>query len=236
MNLNELHFVPQEGTIGHALAEFQRWLATTDLKPSTKRVYSSRLRQLYRFIDGKNTLLNEESAELPKLANAFLDFVCAEQSMKPNSLNNFITMFRLMADIAGIDNFYLSRKMSDDTRRVLLSDVQQELYINAASMNRSGRDHFLVLLLLKTNIRLGEAINLKVSDLVWEQGEIGVCIPLRKGRRVEVLSPEVSVALRRWLRERSFSHVGANSEYIFHGARGEKITSSAVDAALRKVG
>ncbi|MBY0359508.1 MAG: tyrosine-type recombinase/integrase [Candidatus Obscuribacterales bacterium] len=219
--------------VGKILIQFQDWMRTTQLKPSTRRVYISRLRQLVAFIEANPT----ESDDFASVANAYLAFAKQENTLKANTVNNMITMFRLIAKVIDDRAVHFEREASEEQSRSGLTAEEQALYLAAAARGHSSRDLLLALIFLKTNIRLGEAMNIKISDLIWELDGVKVRIDGRSGKRIEILDVTICRAMRNWLSERSELKSAANSEYLFPGQTiGGKITGSSMDTALRKIG
>lgn len=222
-----------EATVETIILKFNEWLANTPLKPSTRRVYISRLRQFNRFIE-----LQEEgaSADFMETAKVFIRFSKTESMLKQNSVNNFLTMFRLMAKIGQLSPSAFEKQIYADAEKTVLSPAEQEAFLTAASRGRSSRNRLLALIFLRTNIRLGESINIKVSDLRREEDTMKICVDGRTGMRIEILDKQVCETIEKWLHERSLSKLGADSEYLFYGADGGPIYTTAMDAALRRTG
>lgn len=225
-------------SIAIILLKFETWLAVSPLKLSTKRVYASRLRQFVRYVkmQGSPTTNYAEDGEFNKLAEEFIAYAAMKYELKPLSVNNFITMFRLIARIAELPDIKLQKRPHYSQEKSVLNQNEQEFYLNAVKFYPSSRDRLLVMLFLKTGIRLGEMVNLRISDLIWENGLQKIRIDGKLWRRTEALDKIVSQVLQDWLTERSKSAVGAKSSFLFPGASGGKITTTAVDMVLRKIG
>lgn len=225
-----------ELNVERIILRFRSWLALTPLKPSTRRIYVSRLKQLTRFIEGSEYMPSVEEDNLENLAKTYISFIKEEYLLKPHSINNFVALFRLMAKVAGIKDFNLETHAFNVAERTTISKAEEEQLIAAAKSGNSSRDLLLVFLFLKTSVRPGEVVKIRVSDLAWEASGLEILIQGRYGQRIERLSEAVREALQAWLLERSRAKFGVNSEYLFYGATGGKITGSAIDAALRKIG
>lgn len=78
------------------------------------------------------------------------------------------------------------------------------------------RDRALILLLLRTGIRIGEALGLKLNDLDVQDRKVHLFQGEKNSMgRVVYLSEDALFALKRWLRERDKS-----KEFLFHGHHG----------------
>jgi integrase/recombinase XerD len=75
------------------------------------------------------------------------------------------------------------------------------------------RDRALILLLLRTGIRIGEALGLKLNDLDIQDRKVHLFQGEKNSMgRVVYLSEDALFALKRWLRERD-----KGKEFLFHG-------------------
>jgi integrase/recombinase XerD len=78
------------------------------------------------------------------------------------------------------------------------------------------RDRALILLLLRTGIRIGEALGLRLNDLDVQDRKVHLFQGEKNSMgRVVYLSEDALFALKRWLRERDKS-----KEFLFHGHHG----------------
>jgi len=79
------------------------------------------------------------------------------------------------------------------------------------------RDRALILLLLRTGMRIGEALGLRLNDLDLQDRKVHLFQGEKNSMgRVVYLSDDVLLALKLWLRRRD-----PNQEFVFHG-RGNK--------------
>ena len=92
------------------------------------------------------------------------------------------------------------------------------------------RDQAMILLLLRTGMRIGELLNVKVSDIILTERKILIYLGEKNYQgRVVHFTEDAERALRKWLRERN-----ANREYLFYGYANKKISYAAARKALRK--
>ena len=84
------------------------------------------------------------------------------------------------------------------------------------------RDRALILLLLRTGMRIGEALGLRVNDLDMRDRKVHLFQGEKNSMgRVVYLSDDVLSALKRWLRQRD-----PNKEFIFYGNGNKSICYS----------
>ena len=106
----------------------------------------------------------------------------------------------------------LPHAMNPDDVRALLSII------------RNIRDKALVLLLLRTGMRIGELLNTKVSDVNVKERKI-LIFESAKNRigRVVYVGDDARNALKAWLKKRDPA-----KDYLFHGQRGNPLTYSTI--------
>jgi len=102
----------------------------------------------------------------------------------------------------------LPHAMNPDDVRTLLSVI------------KNIRDKAMVLLLLRTGMRIGELLNTKVSDVNVKEQKI-LIFESAKNRigRVVYVGDDASNALKAWLKKRD-----PDKDYLFYGQRGNSLT------------
>ena len=118
----------------------------------------------------------------------------------------------------------LPRAMDTDDVRLLFSVIKQP------------RDKALFLLLLRTGMRIGELLDLQVSDIDMDEQKILIYTGEKNSRgRVVYFSDDAKTALSDWLSKRNPA-----KEYLFYSARNPNLTYAAVHsrftAHLEKAG
>ncbi len=98
------------------------------------------------------------------------------------------------------------------------------------------RDRALILLLLRTGMRIGELLNVKVNDISFPERKILIYLGEKnyQGRAV-YYSKDADLAIQRWMVRRN-----KGSAYLFTGQRGNQLSYgaawSAMNTALRRAG
>ena len=110
-------------------------------------------------------------------------------------------------------------------KAIPFEDVQ--LLLDSVS---SVRDRALLLLLLRTGMRIGELLEVKVSDIVLHDRKILIYLGSKnyQGRAV-YFSEDAEHALKHWLRLRDSSQ-----NYLFYGVRKEQLSYSGAWGVMRK--
>ncbi|NOR24219.1 MAG: tyrosine-type recombinase/integrase [Desulforhopalus sp.] len=109
-------------------------------------------------------------------------------------------------------------------KAIPLEDVQ--LLLDSVS---SVRDRALLLLLLRTGMRIGELLEVKLSDIILHDRKILIYLGSKnfQGRAV-YFSEDAEHALKHWLRLRD-----SNQKYLFYGVRKEQLCYSAAWSVMR---
>ncbi len=213
------------------LHEFETWMLHATLKDSTRQVYKSRLNQYKLFIKSCNISLRSpvSSKQFAMLAESFIATGRNDYNLKSHSLNNFVAMFKMMSNITGHPVSYIEREIVSPSRKILSREEQERFLLLARQSN--SRNYLIALLFTQTGIRLGECQKIKVNDLVWEKDIVQIHI----ANRMHILPDMVAEALQQWLRERA-EWRGSQCDYLFFGATGNPLSTTAIDLILRKIG
>ncbi|MGD7023042.1 tyrosine-type recombinase/integrase [Rossellomorea vietnamensis] len=115
----------------------------------------------------------------------------------------------------------------------------QELAILTTAKETDFKTYTLVLLFLKTGLRVSEASNLKLEDLYLEENPtILIKDSKRHKSRYIPISGDVVHALKKWLVIRGDSqkiyHIRSN--YVFVSQRAERLSERAIQIILKKIG
>jgi len=98
------------------------------------------------------------------------------------------------------------------------------------SVIKQPRDKALFLLLLRTGMRIGELLDLQVSDIDMDEQKILIYTGEKNSRgRVVYFSDDAKAALADWLRKRNPA-----KEYLFYSARNHNLTYAAARMRFNK--
>jgi len=99
------------------------------------------------------------------------------------------------------------------------------------SATGNPRNHALILLLLRTGLRIGELLNVKISDIVLPERKILIYLAEKNDQgRVVYFSSDADSALREWLKRRDLQ-----KDYLFYSPRSEKISYAAARKAFVQI-
>ena len=88
------------------------------------------------------------------------------------------------------------------------------------SVKASSRDQAMILLLLRTGMRIGELLNLTIEDINLKEQKIMIYEGLKNRRgRVVYYSDDAGDALKNWLR-----HKKPNTQIVFYGHKGKALS------------
>jgi len=151
--------------------------------------------------------------------SAFYEFLIIEDLVEYNP----ILPFR---------KYYLRRyKNGNDSEiRKLISVEDASRLVNSIL---DTRDKCILVLLLKTGMRVGELSSLDVNDVDLATGEITLKIKKKRTNRVLFLDNEAIVVFQRWLAARK-NRKCADNKALFLSKTGTRITKRTIENAIEK--
>jgi integrase/recombinase XerD len=199
------------------------------------------VRHQYRCHFQPNTIRNSYNALVPFLkfvernGKRFIEEICKEdlegfveheqdRGMKLSTVRMRLAILkaflRLMVDreVVSEDVFpwKLKIKMPEILPRALHPDDVQKLL----ALEGSARNRAMILLLLRTGLRIGELLSTRVMDVNVEEQKILIFEGEKNQRgRVVYFSDDAKAALQAWLQERD-QHV----DFLFYGYKGRKLS------------
>ncbi len=169
------------------------------------------LRAAFFSIQGFLTFLkNQEKTDLPTLVHNDLEaFVeCLQgRGLKPlsveNNLRHVKTFLRYLVEGKMIPSEVLSRRISIKMPKPLPRAMDPLDVKRLLAVVQKVRDRAMILVWLRTGIRIGELLNLRVSDVCLPERKIHLVVG-EKNRtgRVVYLSVDACRALQEWMRKR----------------------------------
>jgi integrase/recombinase XerD len=200
-------------------------------KPNTIRNDYKSIALLLNFIQ------SQKKTSLEQLNRTDLEaFIEQEQDrgLKPSTLKTrlaFVYAFiRFLIDHKVVDSQLLERKIHIKQPMALPRsiDVDDEKRIISALDNT--RDRAMILLLLRTGMRIGELLNTKMSDINLEEQQIRIIESEKTGAgRVVFFGNDAAEALYQWLLERDYW-----KERLFYGRGRESMTYPAARSIFNK--
>lgn len=190
-------------------------------RANTIRGYTSGLYFFIRFLKGRghSNLKTMTRDDLGAFVESQQD-----QGLKPrtvrtrlNQVNAFLG-FLIRRSIVSSDVLKrrLRVKVPDSLPKAIdPGDIQKLL-----SIIKKKRDMMIILLLLRTGMRIGELLNLKITDINLKEKKIDI-IEAQKNRvgRVVYFSDDAAKALKKWLKKRD-----PDQEYLICGKNGNPLS------------
>jgi site-specific recombinase XerD len=178
--------------------------------------------------------LNEAGTNILKITRQDIcAFVEHEQDrgLKINSvisnLRDVYTFINFLVEQEVLPQTINSKKIRLKMPEVLPRAIPEEHTTALLSEISNIRNRALILLLLRTGLRIGELLNVKVSDIVMPERKILIYLAEKNDQgRVVYFGSDADIALQEWLVIRN-----KQKEYLFYSPSREKITY----AAARKI-
>lgn len=147
-----------------------------------------------------------------------------DQGLKPRTvrtrINQVSAFLGFLARQSVISADVLKRRMRVKIPESLPRAIDPDDIQKLLPIIKKPRDRAIVLLLLRTGMRIGELLSLKMADINLKDKKIDI-IEAQKNRvgRVVYFSKDAARALNRWLKKRN-----PDQEYIFYGQKGRPLS------------
>jgi len=184
--------------------QYLRHMHRRDLTASTLRAAATSLQGFLIFLkgQGKTHLTSLVHNDLEAFVECLQD-----RGLKPLSVENNLrqvkTFLRYLVEGKGIPSEILNRRMSIKVPKPLPRAMDPGDVNRLLAVVQKVRDRAMILVLLRTGIRIGELLTLRVSDVYLPQRKIHLVVG-EKNRtgRVVYLSADACQALQEWMRKR----------------------------------
>jgi len=226
------------------LSQFERHLLACDLAPVTVSNYLADLQAFARWFrqraESQASLLSIDPADV----RDYCAYLQTTQRLSPGTINRRLQAIRKFAKFALANGLAegnptaglkLLRVERTSWGRMLSPDEVARLVEAVQNGQRSlvKRDLAIVLLVLQAGLKVGELVNLWVTDFEpsEEDGAITVRRHDRGRKRVMALSSEVCLALQAYLRVRL---APPTVEHLFLSQKGTPISARSVQRLIRE--
>jgi site-specific recombinase XerD len=186
------------------LEQYFRHMHRRDLMANTLRAAETSLRGFLTFLknQGKTDILAVVHNDLEAFVECLQD-----RGLKPigveNNLRQVKTFLRYLIEGKVISSEVLSRRISIKVPKPLPRAIDPVDVKRLLSVVQKVRDRAMILVLLRTGIRIGELLRLRVSDVYLPERKIHLVVG-EKNRtgRVVYLSIDACQALQEWMSKR----------------------------------
>ena len=146
-----------------------------------------------------------------------------DRDLKANSvtsnLRNVYTFINFLVEREILPQAIMSKKIRLKLPELLPRAIPQEHMATLLSGISNTRNRALILLLLRTGLRISELLNVKVSDIVMPERKILIYLAEKNDQgRVVYFDSDAESALRAWLEIRN-----KQKEYLFYSPTKDKI-------------
>ncbi len=200
-------------------------------RASTLQLMYTAIKLFLRFIqqNGKTTLQAVTRQDVE-------GFVEAEQDRgsKINSVSNRLvilnTFFRFLIEEGRMDEKVLTHKIRLKLPDVLPRAIESEHLKQLIGSITHVRDRAMILLLLRTGMRVGELLNARVQDIILPEKRILIYEARKTGvGRVVYYSEDARHALEQWLQKRDVTR-----PFLFYSKRNPRLTYAAARSVFMK--
>jgi integrase/recombinase XerD len=128
--------------------------------------------------------------------------------------------------------YYLRRYKNDNDSEIrkLISVEDASRLVNSIL---DSRDRCILVLLLKTGMRVGELACLDVGDVDVTKGEVTLKLKKKRSNRILYLDNEAMAVLQRWMAARK-NRKGADDTALFLSKMGTRITKRSIEEIIEK--
>jgi site-specific recombinase XerD len=228
---------PIVGDLRPLVASWLRHLRAANLTPKTIHTYGQSAESLARFLEAKGM-----PTEVAKITREHLEAYIQDQldrwkpttaSVRFRAIQQFFRWAQEEGEIQASPMVNMRPPRLPEAPVPVLAEEELRALLAACSGKsfEGRRDTALLLLLMDTGARVGEAVGIAEDDVDLDQGEVSV---RGKGQRVRVLplGAKAIKTLDRYLRVRA-RHPRASVPWLFIGARG-RLTDSGVRQILKR--
>jgi site-specific recombinase XerD len=145
-------------------------------------------------------------------------------------LINLRTFFAFLIEQAVMEEAVLAKRIRLQLPDALPRAIEAQSIQQLLAVITTVRDRALILLLLRTGMRIGELLNTRVSEINLKEQKIMIYEARKTGiGRVVYFSDDARQALQEWLQERD-----ARQPYLFYSKRNSRLTYAAARCIFMK--
>jgi integrase/recombinase XerD len=213
------------------LEQYLRHIHRRDLTANTLRAAATILQGFLTFL--KKQEKTDLLAIVPNDLEAFVECL-QDRGLKPLSVENNLrqvkTFLRYLVQGKVIPSEVLSRRISIKVPKPLPRAMGPGDVNRLLAVVQEVRDRAMILVLLRTGVRIGELLNLRVSDVYLPERKIHLVVG-EKNRtgRVVYLSVEACRALQEWMRKREEGKL-----LLFYGQGRNSLSYTAARAMFQR--
>lgn len=221
---------------------YQVWLEKQPLSDHSKRAYRSRLNHFLGFLSSSDDEYRapfKDETERDHILKDYKRFLKQKHKASPNTVNAALAAADHFYQFLGLPKTKVKREDLPAEAPRALSKAEQQKVLRAAERARRAKDRAVVTLLLYTGIRISECADLNLYDVYAQGRKNRIIVRNGKGGRYREipLNGDSCAAIQAWLQERAKKFDRKETEQaLFINQQGRRISTSALDLIVRKVG
>jgi integrase/recombinase XerD len=221
-------------TIKQAFAEYQKYNKLRNLAEQTLIHKEEQIKKFFKFIDDDNFLIKDVDK---KVIEQFT-FSLLEEDIKAVTANTYLRNLRAFINWCSNNNYLQPIKFTmlkvDDEIKETYSESQLRILLEKPDIKKCSfveyRSWVLINYLISTGNRLNTIINIKISDIDFDNEMISLKQVKNRKQQIIPLSHNVIGILKEYLSYRK----GNPDDYLFVNIYGEQLTSGAVEKSIAK--
>lgn len=223
-------------TFHRMLDDYCQLLRSRTLAYNTERAYVSRITQFLIFVEknGNPEKFLFEQSEVILMLEKYQHYL-KELGSTVASMNATWTAIEQFLDHFGLERPSIDRDSVEGRSRKVISVSEQQRLLQALEKEALLQHRAILACFLSCGLRLGECSALDVENLTFDESGGAVAVGRGYIKRVLVLDPYATEALKAWLVERKFRSM-AETGPLFVNHRGERLANSALDRIVRAIG
>lgn len=218
-----------QGSVIVHISDFFRHLVRTNRRISTIEQYFHGLKRFFLFL--KSTDINRLEFVDRDHLGAFIEYL-QDDNLMPSSINGYLSCLYLFFGFL-IEQNVISSEIMRNKFRLKMPDLlpkaidPDDIKLLLSVVNTT-RERALILVLLRTGMRIGELLGTKIIDINFSERKIQIPQAQKNDEgRIVYMSDDACTALKIWLQKRL-----PDKEYVFYGSGNREMLSYAQSRKL----
>jgi len=228
----KLHKTNNYLTVKEAFEEYQKFNKLRNLSEQTLIHKEQHIKRFYEFIDDDSFLIKD----ITKKAVDDFTYSLMNSNIKAVTSNTYIRNLRAFinwsADNDYVERFKITMLKTDSEIKETYSESQLKILLEKPDIKKCSfveyRTWVLINYLISTGNRLGTIINIKISDIDFENELVSMRTVKNRKQQIILLSNTVCEILKEYLSYRK----GELDDYLFINTYGNQLTKGAFEKSI----
>lgn len=181
--------------------QYAIWLSRQSVSPHTAKVYIGRIKWFARLAVAQDVRLSGPCDETLRLMHFYLQSAETNESLSVHTKNSIKLVFNSFLVFQGRRAAFRKDRAESPAGACLNREELEELLKLVFSSSTSGRDRALCLTMLFCGLRLGECIQLREEDIVFNARPSRIVVLRESGARQIPLCPSLQIEFAKLMRE-----------------------------------